>query len=209
MSLLGRLTLAVALFTAAPAWAVAPIELEPKQQGYKGKSITVSTKGADISTDAFAGAILDGDHYPMSASYLGVDALEECRTLERRADGTVIVYQRTGGNFAVSSRHYVLALKTVQETDDLAVVEWWLVKHTVGEDGSFTGPYADVLNKNRDDAVYTPYNHGQWRYDKAAGTISYSVESDPGGKIPDWMVSDAAVMAFPKELLKVKWGVEA
>lgn len=202
---LALLALLFALSAPSPALADTPLETVPAAQGYKGKSTTVSTKGADISTADFVGAIMDGDRYPMTAEYAGVKALFDCKTLEKRADGSVVVYQRTGGNFMVSSRHYVILLKVVKQTDSYAEIQWDLVKHTQSGD-TWSGPFASALNKNPD-AVYTPYNRGGWKYDKAAGTITYWVTSDPGGNIPDFMQTQGAVTAFPLELLKTRWGV--
>jgi arylsulfatase A-like enzyme len=196
------------LLLGAPSALAQSVELMPVQSGYQGRSTTVSTKGVDIPIDSFISAILDGNSYPKTATYFGVPALLECKTLAKLADGTVIVYQRTGGNSLLSSRHYVIGLKVTKKTDTVAELQWYLVKHTQSADGSFSGPYASTLNANKDKAVYTPYNHGTWRYDKSAGTIYYAAESDPGGSIPSWAVSDAAVMAFPLELIRVKWGIQ-
>lgn len=202
-------TFLLLLSLASPFAHAQSVELLPVQSGFQGRSTTVSTGGANISTDAFAAAILDGDHYPMTASFFGVPALLECRNLGKMADGTVIMYQRTGGNSLVRSRQYVIGLKVTKRSETFVEIQWYLVKHTVNSDGSFSGPYANVLNAHKDDAVYTPYSHGTWRYDKNAGTIYYAAESDAGGSIPSWAVSDSAVMAFPKELLKVKWGISS
>lgn len=185
-----------------PAAATTP--LAPRPTGAKRMSTTVSTKGADISTDAFKNAVLDCDHYPMSASYMGVKALLECRTLARQ-DGYTIVYQLTGGNSFVSSRQYVIALKVVEQTDAKVRIEWDLVQHTCTE-GTCTGPFAGALNAHPD-AVTVPGNTGGWTYDKTAGSITYWAQSDPGGTVPGWLVSQDAVTAFPLELLKTKWGV--
>jgi hypothetical protein len=193
------------LVFAAAAHAAAPMELVSRAGNAKRMATTVSTKGADISTADFVKAILDCEHYPMSASYLGVKALLECRTLERRPDGYTVVYQRTGGNALVGSRNYVIALKVTEQTDTRAKIEWDLVKHT-GDAPNFVGPYAAALNAHPE-AVYTPFNTGGWVYDKPAGTITYYVQSDPGGTVPGWLVSQDAVMAFPLELLKARWGV--
>ena len=203
---LSALLFALSFGVASPAFADTVMELVPVQSGFPGKSTTVSTGGANISTDAFVAAVMDGDHYPMTASYLGVKALLECRTLEKRSDGSVVVYQRTGGGMGVSSRHYVIALKVKQKTDTTAEVEWNLVKHTQSGK-TFTGPFASALNAHPD-AVWTAYNHGTWKYDRTKGTISYAAQSDPGGSVPDWLVSEKAVTAFPLELMRVKWGVE-
>ena len=189
----------------APVAADTPVELVPRGNADQWMQTTVSTKGAAITPDAFAAAILDGDSYPMSASYMGVDALEVCQTLERRDDGSAVVYQRTGGNFVVKSRHYVILLQVTELTATDARIEWDLVKHA-GSAGAWQGPFASALNGSPD-AVYTPYNHGYWDYDQAAGTITYAVQSNPGGSVPEWMVSEGAVMAFPLELLDQKWGV--
>ena len=199
MSLL--LTLAVTSAIAAPS----SLDLVPRGSAAKELSTTVATKGAAITTAEFAAAILDCEHYPMTATIMGVKALEECRTLDRRADGYVVVYQRTGGNALVGSRQYVIALHTAENTDTRMKIEWDLVRHTVA-DGQFSGPYAAAMQAHPT-AVYTPYNTGAWTYDRAAGTIHYRVQSDPGGSVPGWLVSQSAVMAFPLELLKSRWGV--
>ena len=196
------LAVLVSFASAAPA-----MELVPRASGAgKTMSTTVKTNGADISTAAFVAAIMDCDHYPLGASVMGVKALLQCKTLEKRADGYTVIYQLTGGNMLVNSREYVIAMKVAEQTDTKARIEWDLVKHE-GKPGSMTGPYASALNAHPD-AVYTPYNVGGWTYDKAAGTISYKVTSNAGGTVPDWLVSQDAVMAFPLELLKTKWGVK-
>lgn len=189
-----------------PAAASPAMELVPRASGAgKTMSTTVSTKGADISTAAFVTAIMDCDHYPLGASVMGVKALQQCKTLETRSDGYTVIYQLTGGNMLVSSREYVIAMKVVEQTADKARIQWDLVKHE-GSPGTMTGPYASALNAHTD-AVYTPYNTGGWTYDRPAGTISYTATSNPGGTVPDWLVTQDAVMAFPLELLKTKWGV--
>ncbi len=189
-----------------PAVAAPAMDLVPRANGGgKTMSTTVQTKGADISTAAFVAAIMDCDHYPLGASVMGVKALIQCKTLEKRDDGYTVIYQLTGGNMLVSSREYVIAMKVVEQTADRARVEWDLVKHD-GAPGAMTGPYASALNAHAD-AVYTPYNTGGWTYDKTAGTIAYKVTSNAGGTVPDWLVSQDAVMAFPLELLKTRWGV--
>ena len=195
----------ILLASIAAVHASAPMELASRAGNAKRMSTTVSTKGAAITPADFVKVILDCDRYPMTASYMGVKALLECRTLERRSDGYTVIYQRTGGNALVGSRHYVLALKVVEQSDTRARVEWDLVKHT-GAPGAFQGPYASALNAHPD-AVYTPFNTGGWTYDKAAGTVTYWAQSDPGGSVPGWLVSQEAVTAFPLELLKVRWGV--
>ena len=200
------LLFALALLLAAPSQAGELPVVPHNRTDVKSRSTTVSTQGADISVDAFIGAILDANNYPMSASYMGVPALLECRTLERLPDGRVVIYQRTGGNTLVSSRHYVIVLKVDQRTDTQAKVSWDLVKHDL-VNGKFVGPYASALNAHPE-AVYTPYNIGAWTYNKSTGTVTYSASSDPGGEIPGWMVGEGAVTAFPLELLRVKWGVE-
>lgn len=185
-----------------PSFAAVP--LTPRPTGAKRMSTTVSTKGAPISTADFAAAVLDCDHYPLGASYMGVKALLECKTLAKQ-DGYTIIYQRTGGNSFISSRQYVIALKVVEQTEARVRIEWDLVQHTCAG-GSCTGPFASVLNAHPD-AVYTPGNTGGWSYDKTTGTITYWAQSDPGGTVPGWLVSQEAVTAFPLELLETKWGV--
>lgn len=196
----------LSLLCLLPPGLAATLDLVPRASGAgKTMSTTVQTKGADITTAAFVAAIMDCDHYPLGASVMGVKALLQCKTLEARSDGYTVIYQLTGGNMLVSSREYVIAMKVVEQTADKARIEWDLVKHD-GAPGSMTGPYASALNAHSD-AVYTPYNTGGWTYDKTAGTIAYKVTSNAGGTVPDWLVTQDAVMAFPLELLKTKWGV--
>ena len=207
-----RLSLAALLFGlgfglsfSPPAFADTPVQLVPAASGYKTMSTTVDTKGAAITTAEFAAVILDGDHYPMTASYMGVKALLECRSVEKRSDGSVAVYQRTGSGMGISSRQYVILLKVVSQTDTAVEIQWELVQHSIN-DKTYSGPFAAALNAHQD-AVYTPYNRGGWKYDKTAGKITYYVTSDPGGSVPGFMQTQGAVTAFPLELLRVKWGV--
>jgi len=201
-------TLALAFGLLSPAaYATGPVATVARANTYKKHQITVSTGGASISTADFTTAIMDCDNYPLTATYGGVKALEKCKTLDHLSDGSVVIVQRTGGNFMVSSRHYVLQLKVVSQTEDRVEIQWDLVTHTQA-DKTFSGPYASALNADPD-AVYTPYNVGGWIYDKKAGTITYWVTTDAGGNIPEFMQTEGAIMAFPKELLKVRWGVVA
>lgn len=193
------------LLLLAVAFASPPMELVPRSTAAKTMSTTVATKGAAITTHDFVAAIMDCDHYPLGAAVMGVKALLQCKTLEKRSDSYTVIYQLTGGNMMVSSRQYVIAMKVLEDSETKARIDWDLVKHE-GTPGSMTGPYATTLNAHAD-AVYTPYNTGGWVYDKTAGTIAYRVQSNPGGTIPGFLVSQDAVMAFPLELLKVKWGV--
>ena len=198
------------LFLAATLSAHAgTVELVPVEAGHPSISVTVNAGANGPTTDAFIEASLDVDHYPLTASYMGVRAITASQRLATLSDGTVVLHQVTGGNLVVSPRQYVTALKETVHTETVAEVQWFLVKHTVNADGSFSGPYAATLNAHRDDAVYTPYSHGTWRYDRSAGTIKYSTESDPGGALPDFLVSKDAVSACPKELLMVMWGILA
>ncbi len=143
----------------------------------------------------------------MTASFFGVPALEESTTLAKLPDGSTIVYQRSGGNALLKSRQWVIQLKVMKRTATVGEVQWFLLKETVNADGSFSGPYSEKLNANRSDAVFTPYNHGTWRLDRAAATVMYAAESDAGGSIPSWAVSESAVLAFPREMMKVRLGV--
>jgi hypothetical protein len=196
---------ALAVLLALPALASPAIQLVPRGGDHKRMETTVTTKGANISTTDFAAAILDCANYPLTASYMGVKALVECRTIDKRPDGMNILYQRTGGNSLIASRHWVIGIRTTEMSDQKVRIEWDLVQHE-HTDAGYTGPYAAALNAHPD-AVYTPYCTGGWVYDKAAGTISYYTTSDPGGTVPGWLVSQSSVMAFPLELLKTRWGV--
>lgn len=185
------------------------VELVPVEPGHKAVSVTVSTGANGPTTESFIAAILDVDHYPLTASYMGVKAITSSTRLATLSDGTVVLHQITGGRLGIQPRQYVTALKVTTRSDTIAEVQWFLVKHTVNADGTFSGPYADVLNAHREEAVYTPYTHGTWHYDRTAGTIRYSTESDAGGSLPGFLVTDAAVTAFPKEMMKVRWGIVA
>ena len=181
------------------------VELLPVEPGHQAISVTVSTGAGGPTTESFITAILDVDHYPLTASYMGVKAITASARLGTLSDGTVVLHQITGGNMLVHPRQYVTARQGMTRTDTVADVQLFLVKHTRTPDLTFPRPYADVLNAHREEAVYTPYTHGTWHYDRSAGTIRYSTESDAGGSLPSWAVSEAAVTAFPKELMKVRW----
>lgn len=185
------------------AWA-GDLPLVPSAAGHREVRATLALNGADVPVDAFLDALVDCKQIPLSASYLGVPALTDCRDLGRR-DGYVIQYQRTGGNAVVRPRHYVIAFQVTTRTADRGVLRWRLVEHTRGASG-WEGPYAPMLNAFPS-AVLTPYNEGSWEIDRTAGVIRYHAVSDPGGTVPSWMVSQAAVLAFPKELLRVRFGV--
>lgn len=187
----------------APAWALDLVKTGGASASTKG--VVVGLGSATVSVDDFEKVILDCASYPLTAKYAGVQALTECKPLGK-ADGYAVAYQRTGGNFLLSPRHYVIALRTIQKTDTSVVIEWWLVKHE-GAAGAYSGPYASTLNAHPDH-VYTPYNHGSWTLDLSARTVTYKASSDPGGSIPDAFVNTDAISAFAKELLRVKWGVD-
>ena len=182
------------------------VDVVPRKSGVRTMQTTVSTGSVDVSTAAFTAAILDCAKYPLSAKYMGVQALVECKTLERLPDGSSVIYQRTGGNSLVSERQWVVLIRVREQSDSRARVDWDLVRHTV-EGGKVTaGPYASVIAANPK-AVFTPYNAGSWQLDRAAKTVSYTVSSDPGGSLPGFMTTEGAVMAFPLELLRVRWGI--
>jgi hypothetical protein len=167
---------------------------------------TVSTAGKEISTSAFAAAVLDCDNYPLSAKYMGVQALLECKTLAKLPDGSAIIYQRTGGNSLVSGRQWIVQVRVREQTESVVKVDWDLVKHEVAGTKVTGGPFAASAMAHPE-AVWTPYNNGTWKFDRAASAVTYVVTSDPGGSLPSFMTTQAAVMAFPLELLKVRWGV--
>lgn len=178
-------------------------------------TINIGDKRKTLTTEDFRKVILDASHYPLSATFRFFKTLEASKLIGRQGD-FYIVYQRTGGALGVSSRQYVIAMRVKEETADRVEIEWYLVKMQRDKQGNFTGPYSADLNKNREDAepdnsedaVYTPYNHGGWIYDRKAGKITYHLDSDTGGSLPGWMVSKGALLAFPQELLKVKWKIE-
>lgn len=184
-----------------------PLSLVPRRAGVRSHMSTFNVKGVDITTEDFVAAVFDCDNYPLSAVFAGIRALDECRTLERRADGSTVIYQRTGGTILLSPRQCVVRLKPISFTDTRAEIQWDLVQHAEDAEHRFTGPFATVLNAHASEAVYTPYNTGGWIYDKSAGTVSYWTAIDPGGMQPDYMQTDAANQAFPMELLRARWGI--
>lgn len=196
------------LVVSLPATSASPdYTLVPRSTQYRTRSITVKTMGDVIAPADFVKVVMDCTQYPLSATYLGVQALVQCENLDARPDGTRIVYMRTGGAAVVSARHWVIALKVVSQTDKTAVIEWDLITHTSSDD-AISGPYAATPNKHPD-AVWTTYNTGGWKLDNTTGTITYWVTTDPGGMLPSAFQTDGAVMTFPKELMRVKWGIEA
>ena len=195
------------LLSFAIAFATPAFELVPRDTTHRTMSATVSTGGKEVTTAAFTAAVLDCDNYPLTAKYMGVQALVECRTLEKLADGSAIIYQRTGGNSLVSGRQWVVQVRVKEQSDTVAKVSWDLVKHELTSGKVTGGPWAKEAQAHPE-AVWTPYNNGTWKLDTAAQTVTYVVSSDPGGSLPGFMTTQGAVMAFPLELLRVRWGVE-
>ena len=194
--------LALALVTAAtPSFT-----LVPRDSKHRTMSATVSTGGTEIALSSFSAAVLDCDNYPLSAKYMGVQALVECKTLAKLADGSAVIYQRTGGNSLVSGRQWIVQVRVREQTETAIQIDWDLVQHEVSGGKVTGGPFAGSASAHPD-AVWTPYNTGSWRFDKPAQAVTYTVSSDPGGSLPGFMTTQGAVMAFPLELLKVRWGV--
>jgi hypothetical protein len=180
------------------------VELVPPAAGHRTVSASLALGEANIAPAAFVEALLDCRAYPMSASYLGVRALEACQNLGRDGRYT-LMYQRTGGNALIRSRHYVIAMEVVRLTEQRATVQWHLVRHDRAGD-QWTGPYAALLTSHPD-ATWTPYNEGTWDLDLSARALRYQAALDPGGAVPAWLVSEAAVLAFPRALLASRFGV--
>ncbi len=176
--------------------AVAKVESQP-QLKIKKISGVVHVDTTKLSIAQFKTAIFAANSYPLTASYLGVPAITESRVLV--AGEPAVVYQRTGGNAVVAPRHYVIAMKTAQETADFIKIECDLLP---------PDNYSQLLAQHPDH-IYMRYSHLEWIYDKKAGTITYSLAADSGGNIPGFLVTRSALMAFPKEFLKVKFGIDA
>lgn len=181
------------------------VQLVVRDSTHAKRSMTVPVSGAISTTSEFVETILDCKKWPMMASYVGVRSLEECTELDRHPDGSTLLYQRTGTAMGVASRHSVLRYYVAKLTDSMAEVRWDLVYHKLDE-GRYQGPYSCTLEKHPE-AVYTPYNAGTWIFDRRAGTVVYRIARDPGGSIPGFMETDSAIMAFPKELLRTRWGI--
>lgn len=180
------------------------VELVPEAPGHRAVSASLALGEASVAPAAFVEALLDCRTYPMSASYLGVRALEACQNLGRDGRYT-LMYQRTGGNALIRPRHYVIAMEVTRLTEQRATVAWHLVRHDrTGE--QWTGPYAALLSAHPQ-ATWTPYNAGTWDLDLSARALRYHAESDPGGTVPAWLVSEAAVLTFPRALLEARFGV--
>ena len=183
------------------------VQAQTPPEGYARLEVRTPTQGKSIAIDAFINAVMDGDHYPLTASYMGVPALVESRTLARLKDGSTIVYQRTGAMAMVKARQYINHYTVTQRTETLAEVQWQLVQHVMNAAGQYTGPYADVLNQHLEDAVFTPYNKGMWRYDQQAQSIDYAITSDPGGSLPCWTMTEQTIMLIPRALMQANWGI--
>jgi hypothetical protein len=171
------------------------------------KEISASlTFDGDISIAEFRDAILDADHYPLTGRFGGILVLVECRLLDRRGN-LYIIYQRTGGNLVVSPRQYVIGLSVAYETEDEIVIQWVGIKHEL-VDGVFRGPYAEALNQHASDHIYPLYKKGRWIYNRPNHRITYELETDSGGFLPEWAVQNGALLAYPRELLKEKWKID-
>lgn len=175
--------------------------------GTKDISASFKIDPAALSTADFRTAIMDASSYPLTGTFMWTKVLEECRLVGKKGN-TYYVYQKTGGAMGISGRHYVIAMRVESETADKVVIKWDLVDHSVGSDGTFSGPFESVLNASKDKYVYTPYNSGSWTYDRTTGEITYKLQNDAGGNLPDFLKNPDALLAFPKELLKTRFNIE-
>lgn len=184
--------------------SVTLVTTPPQPDSVKRAVITIDLSDADPATlpttEEFRDVILDANNYPMDAKYWGVKVLLDCRSLGVE-EGYHMTYQRTAPPPGGSARHYVVALKTSEFSSSKVRVGWNSISETDAQ-----ASYASILAADPD-AVYTPFNEGYWEYDQAAKTITYSLAVDSGGNIPNWLVKEGALLAFPKKLLQDKWGI--
>ena len=176
--------------------SVAKVQSGPELNIKKIRGV-VHVDTTKLSVPQFKQAIFAANSYPLTATYMGVPAITESRVLT--AGDPAVVYQRTGGNALIAPRHYVIAMKTTQETEDFIKIECNLLP---------PAKYSQLLGQHPDH-IYMRSSHLEWIYDKKAKTITYSLAADSGGNIPSWMVNRSALMAFPKEFLKVNFGIDA
>jgi len=156
-----------------------------------------------ITVDAFKQAILYND-YSTKPKAMGVSLLEDVRWLGwtggRKDSGYHVMYQRTGGAMGVSSRHYIIGLKEDRgATDDHIRISWQLLNNYDDQSGQFTGTWGEKTGTVPTDAIWTPYNTGYWDLNIEEGTITYSINSDVGGRL--LINPDSAAVSYPNHVV--------
>jgi len=156
------------------------------------------------STSDFSKVILDADNYPLDAKVFFTKLLLNCELLEKEGP-YYIVYQRTSGGPTAANRHYVIALREVEMSDTKTKIEWYNIPESEAR-----ARYPQAMAKDAK-AVYTPYNHGSWVYDKSGKTLTYNLDLDFGGSVPGVISNNIGGLlgAYPKHLLKTKFDIDA
>ncbi|MBF0106027.1 MAG: hypothetical protein HQM16_11950 [Deltaproteobacteria bacterium] len=185
--------------------------VDRKTSEVKSKTAVFNIRGSEkhkITPAKFLKAILT-DQYATTETFMGVPIMEKAVWLGWQDDAH-IMYQQTGGNFLVSPRAYMLALKKDEgSTESKVRVSWRLLDNYNPKTERFTGPFAHKLEQQRmappKDFIWTPYSEGYWELDLKALTITYHIELDVGGSLP--FSPDAATVIFPDHLANKVFGL--
>ncbi|MBU0505254.1 hypothetical protein KJ708_04600 [bacterium] len=152
--------------------------------------------------DQFIDVIFDGDSYPLDAKYMDADVLLDSYNLGLE-QGYELIYERTAPPPGGKSRHFIMAMRVVQESDKRVRIDW----HSLSED--YALDHFPAVFAADPEAIYTPYNHGSWTLDLGdKPKITYQFDVDPGGRVPLWMIPEDMLLAFPKKVLSANWGIE-
>jgi hypothetical protein len=153
--------------------------------------------------DEFTDVIFDGDSYPLDAKYMDADVMQDSYNLGLE-QGYELIYERTAAPPGGKTRHFIMAMRVVQESDQRVRIDWYSLGEDYAQDN-----FPEVFEADPE-AIYAPYSHGSWTLNLGRSPkITYQFDFDPGGRVPLWMIPDDMIFAFPKKVLLDNWGIEA
>ena len=198
-----QIAFALALFAASSAQALDVKSPGPDwKEAYRTGELVIFTKDVEVGRRIIAvsevetppeivfNVLSDFEHYAEFMPYV-----EESRVLSRRGDTEVITYARIAPPF-VSKRDYPLKVTLTRGSTlngDIFKVEW--------------RPSPDSWPEV-EDVVRVKLNEGSWLampLDSGKRTrLTYTLLTDPGGLIPDFVVNLSNTVAIPELFLAVK-----
>jgi hypothetical protein len=164
------------------------------------------------SLEDFEQTILNVNAYPRTGRFLGfpIDLFDKSLILKpaTKDEKNCIAYQKSGASdmFNVDSRHYVVKIAVVSQTENQTRLEWSLIDHPFLND-HFEGEFASILNISKDTAVYTPDHSGYWEYNLNTRTINFGITIDIGIPVSHPKLLRKLLMVVPLALLNQNLGI--
>ena len=201
-----QIALTLALFTLFAASSAQALDVKSPgpdwKEAYRTSELVIFTKDVEVGRRIIAisevetppeivfNVLSDFEHYAEFMPYV-----EESRVLSRRGDTEVITYARIAPPF-VSKRDYPLKVTLTRGSTlngDVFKVEW--------------RPSPDSWPEVKD-VVRVKLNEGSWLATPLDGgkrtRLTYTLLTDPGGLIPDFVVNLSNTVAIPELFLAVK-----